>query len=519
MKINLNRRVLCISLLGSAIYGMLYAFGYEIEHQKTCVMPDTLFKAMCLIPFFALGLYVLLSLCRHVKQTSSKKGFSTTIAFFLILTSYLLMTVVMYPGTFCIDTGVQIGQIVTGQYNTHHPLLHTLFLQFCIEMVRYVGTLNRALAMYSVLQSVIMAGCFALTSASIARSSHVKAGKWSAVFFALYPLHLVFASTATKDVLFSSVFALLIALMTEAVSKESGKMVYVGIVLCGMTCCLMRNNMVYAAAVWLIILIVLLRRKGTKLIACVGLSILLALGANSALIEILHAQRGDEREMMSWPIQQLARARLYAPERLTEEEIRAIDRLIVKEKWREYDPRISDPVKGAFDTQEFKSNLREYVGVYGSVAKKCPQEYLDAVVAIIYPMIYPYEAYKGRFDYVEVGIDTGSFDQVYGEGRVRENERFKALRSWLEKNIWKTGASEVPVIKWIFNMGVIVWLMLFFVLREACMHNTERFAVFLLPVMLWGTFLLGPTVYARYIYPFVCSLPVLASHVQETGRH
>ena len=45
----------------------------------------------------------------------------------------------------------------------------------------------------------------------------------------------------------------------------------------------------------------------------------------------------------------------------------------------------------------------------------------------------------------------------------------------------------------------------------------------LLPVLLWGTFLLGPVMAGRYIYPFVCALPVLAARpgrsVKEAARH
>ena len=44
----------------------------------------------------------------------------------------------------------------------------------------------------------------------------------------------------------------------------------------------------------------------------------------------------------------------------------------------------------------------------------------------------------------------------------------------------------------------------------------------LLPVLLWGTFLLGPVMAGRYIYPFVCALPVLAARpgrsVKEAAR-
>ena len=85
------------------------------------------------------------------------------------------------------------------------------------------------------------------------------------------------------------------------------------------------------------------------------------------------------------------------------------------------------------------------------------------------------------------------------------------------------GAMQIPVVGWLFNMGVIVWTMLFFALREMYWGRWRRFGTALLPVLLGGTFLLGPVMAGRYIYPFVCALPVLAARpgriVKEAARH
>ena len=47
------------------------------------------------------------------------------------------------------------------------------------------------------------------------------------------------------------------------------------------------------------------------------------------------------------------------------------------------------------------------------------------------------------------------------------------------------GAMQMPVIGWLFNMGVIVWTMLFFVFREIYWGRWKRFGAALLPVLLW----------------------------------
>ena len=228
-------------------------------------------------------------------------------------------------------------------------------------------------------------------------------------------------------------------------------------------------------------------------------------------------------EMLSWPIQQLARARLYDEERLTDAEKEAIDELMPGEAWACYDPTISDPVKFEFDTQAFRADVKKYVGVWLSVGKKCAGTYLDATMALTYPFFYPYREYRVSGYYVQMGMsdayDAGWCDFDPPESRSLFPRALASL-SW---RFGAKGAMQIPVVGWLFNMGVIVWTMLFFALREMYWGRWRRFGTALLPVLLWGTFLLGPVMAGRYIYPFVCALPVLAARpgrsVKEAKRH
>lgn len=76
-------------------------------------------------------------------------------------------------------------------------------------------------------------------------------------------------------------------------------------------------------------------------------------------------------EMLSWPIQQLARARLEDGDKLSDAEKAAIDELMPGEAWKLYDPTISDPVKFEFDTQAFRTDMKKYTGIWLSVGQKC----------------------------------------------------------------------------------------------------------------------------------------------------
>ena len=73
------------------------------------------------------------------------------------------------------------------------------------------------------------------------------------------------------------------------------------------------------------------------------------------------------------------------------------------------------------------------------------------------------------------------------------------------------GADGIPVVRWLFNTGAVYWLLLLLVLYDLYGGRYDRFALSLLPVMLWGTLLLGPVMQGRYLYPFSCVLPLFAA--------
>lgn len=507
-----------IILLGGLMYGLFFALGHEMERYGTCRMPMVIGKTILMGAVFAalLAGFLYLSARRAARLQPPAKGegrFFTPLAFLFIFACYLPMYLLVFPGTYCVDTPNQLMQISSGLYSTNHPLLHTLLLKLCIDCIGLLGTLNRCAALYTLLQTAALALCFALVCASIARTCGPRAAKGGALFFGLYPLHMFLAGSYTKDVLFSGAFALMFALCVEAVTcARAGKRLLAGIVVSGALAAMLRHNMIYLACAWALILLLALKRRGLRVTLSVFLAMALAFAGNTALEMATNASSGDTlKEILSWPAQQMARARTIHPERFTQEEMDAMDEVILKQKWTEYTPTLSDPVKGAIDSSVLRGDPGRYLDAYLSVGKKCPQDYLDAVVALCYHYFYPYSEYRVYYDYVEMGISPYGWDVSYGEGRVVQNARFEPIRAWMEEHVWKDGADDIPVLGMLLNMGVMAWLMLLLVLREGFMGTRARLCVFLLPALLWFMYLMGPVMYARYIYAVICTLPVLAA--------
>jgi len=512
-----------VILLGSLMYALMYSFGSLIFERDTCEPVSVLVRTACALPVFMIALRVLFRMHGQKKNANSmsaeESSFSTAAGFMVILGSFLLFFLLVYPGTYAYDAPAQIYQIKKSDYSAHHPLIHTFLLRCCIALLPVLGSLQSCAVLYMIIQITAMAAMYALVCASIGRMAGKRTAWTACAFFALYPLHMCFSSQMTKDSLFAAFFALLFTLMTElVVCRNYNWKLMAGIVFSGALSIAFRNNMFHAAAALTFLLLFLLKKPCVRRLAiCMAAAILLGTGIQSVLKTALDAKETDPREMLAWPCQQMARARLYAGDRFSDEEKALFEALISEREYSQYEAFCADHIKGRIDGDLLKERLGEYIDLYISIGKKCTQEYVDAIAALIYPYIYPYPEYRVGRAYVEMGIKSEGFDQYYGEGQIRTNPAFEGIRQWMNRNIWDTGANRIPVVRWIFNLGVISWVMLYLVMKQAYDGNWTRFIVSLLPVLLWGTHLLGPIMNGRYVYAFVCILPALWSGEKQKG--
>lgn len=508
-----------VLILGAAVYALLYALCSQIE-QSGSVAAGQVLPRFALA--FALALGVLAALFRFVlprlvrgAQGKEEKPFFAPGAFAFLVCCYGAMLLVQYPGSFMYDTQRQVFQIARGEYDMFHPLLHTLLLRACLSLHDVLGSLEKCAALYSVVQLTMMAACFAQVCASMARMAGRRAAVLSALFFGLYPSHMAFASNCTKDGLFSAFFALYFALCFEEVLAPglSGPRRALRLA-AGTLACLLRNNMVYALAVWSVCLLVF-GRKTRRLAVCGVLALALGCGANGILQRATDAKDGSSIEMLSVPIQQLARARLYAPACFTQEELALMDEVFVDAiyggsdpLYARYEPTLADPVKNYLDEDLVKARFGELAAMWLDVGSRCPGVYLDAFLHLALPSLYPYARYAVAQPYIETGLQPGVVTAPFGQSPMTQPARFEGLRRWMDEHIFRTGADDVPVIRALFNTGFVFWTLLMFVLYALYSGQARRLMLLLLPALLWGTYLLGPVMQGRYLYPFICVLPL-----------
>ncbi|MDO5378984.1 MAG: DUF6020 family protein, partial [Clostridia bacterium] len=438
-----------------------------------------------------------------------EKPFLTAAAFLLILLSFVPNWLIFYPGSFTYDTQNQVFQVAENRYDMFHPLLHTLLIRFCISMFDVVGSLEKTAALYAIIQMTLMALCFALISASISRISSRCMARLTVCFFVLYPTHMVMASNCTKDVLFGGFLALFVTLCIEqATGNVFPPKRWALLLLSGTLACLFRNNMIYAMIVWTLVLF-LNRRRMKRLCAAAAAIILLSQGINAGLGAMTNAAHGSVAEMLSVPVQQLARAMAVSPESFTQDDLDVMDKLFPDKCYEDYTPSLSDPVKNHMNVELIQSDPLRVARLWLDVGMRCPNVYFDAFFNLTLPSLYPYSSYKVAASYIEIEQRGGVWTLPFGQSPMVSPARFANLRSWLRDNLWETGADNVPLIRFLFNTGAIFWLCGACVLHAAYKGRWRRLCVLALPVLLHMTFLLGPVMQGRYLYPFVCLLPAL----------
>ncbi|MBQ7488653.1 MAG: hypothetical protein IJT77_14280 [Clostridia bacterium] len=429
---------------------------------------------------------------------------------FICLTAcYIPMYLILFPGSFAYDVPFQLKQVFTGVYSSHHPLLHTLFMGKLVQMGAFFGQVNIGAAIYTLLQILLLSKCFSRCIESIEKQSGTRAGIAAFFFYALYPLHMLMASNATKDTLFGASFALALCLIMQKMrmgvnNRENGRMILA--ILCSI---LLRNNAVYAFLAWAVLGMFCLKEEPRRIPLAVLMSTLLAMFTGACISQVMNAADGDIVEMLAVPIQQVARVRLNRPEVLSESELEAIDAAMPNRAWEKYDPTISDPVKFEMNSDAIRSDPKRYIRLYLSVLTKAPDECVNAFLMLTHGFLYPYQRYSVSGYYLQTEISDKYYDGWWKGERIRDMSRFPKLRQAIAWRFGAQGAMQWP-IGYLFNMGVIIWLVLYLVLRQ--MYQGSRGMAFtaLLPVLLLCTFLLGPCMAGRYVYPFVCILPVMA---------
>lgn len=479
----------------------------------------------------------------------------TAIVVFLL---YFVVFLAVYPGFFVYDAQEEYLEVVTRQFTTHHPLCHVLLLGGMIQLFyKLSGSVNIGIAAYILIQMAMLCVISGYFVWKLQRRGLGRLGQWLlTLYLGLCPPLVMFALCSAKDGLFTGMLLVQVLLLQELCREpeqflcQKKKLLCLSISTVGMM--LLRNNGCYAFAVFLIVLVIFLHQTGkaqasqlsehktdplqkrslqdkcfswkrrTPAIRILGWGLLLIvvyLGMNRGLAAVTQAEDSEHQEILTVPIMQLARTYAYEPDSFTAQQKEQLYRYLPEEALLRYTPKVSDAVKVSFSNASYEQDAAGFWKLWAKIGLEHPFSYLNAWLMTSYGFWYPdtvIDVYRGNTVFTYTYEDSSYFGYEVEEPGVRQS-KLPFLDELYRKMSLEVFQQKVPVLSMLFSPGFLFWCMMFgvgFLLNRKEKKRSLAAAVpFGLPVLIFLTFLLGPTFLVRYVVFWWVLVPLLAVEI------
>ncbi len=483
---------------------------------------------------FGVGVTRALEFIKSGGGLEERPGVKKTFFFSWILfaISYLPAYLAYYPGICSYDITIQLAQIVESDYIDHHPLAHTMLVEAFLKLGNSLGSVNLGMGLYILLQMLCVSCVMALGICLLYKKGIAPVYLVIVQMLGMMlPVYWYMSVSATKDTFFT-VFVLLFLFSMYILLSEKRDELRIGkwdiVYLCALVgLILFRNNGKYAYLVLLVFgaMVCIFAKRDKKLLCRIWLVGLAGFIVGnlllSALFRVMDATQGDRREMLSIPIQQLARTYVYHggigiveedDNTLDESSKELLNAFFQNEAYKNYRPDIADPVKKHTLTSVALQRAGEWIGTYLKLLATYPGDYINAVLAVDAGFVYPFDTSHGDINFN--GRDRGL---GYIQTRWVENElnplgiykdtKWEWLHEKLEDFADANGYQDIPLFKYLMMPGFYLW---FYLIFAGYLLWKKKYRLLLPLSFVLGyyiTLLLGPTVQLRYLYPVMVLLP------------
>ena len=445
-----------------------------------------------------------------------------------IFLCWLPVFLAYYPSVFAYDAEGQLYQVIAGDYSTHHPLLHTLFLGAFFKLGGVLGSYSAGMALHSIVQMILLAAAFAFVLSYLYEKG---ISRWQRMlllaFYALFPTNSVLSLSTTKDVLFSALVLLYTMLLYHMICDKKmqvDKRDGAACVILSVLLLLFRNNAVYAFLVSMPLVYAGYRKWqigeekaqsasfGARTYLVLSIAALLFFAVCSAGLRAgTHAHSGSPREMLSVPLQQMARTRVKEEQRIDPALRKELEKYIPAEwVFAAYDPHLADPVKNRAVIHDDPAGLIE---TWVKLGMRHLDVYVDAFLDNCVGCWYLEDISHAQI--YGIGTESG-FGYLSTDNRtmpagceIIPHSYLPGLRSLLEKIVSDNQYQRIPVLRIIFAPAFYWWMLCIYM----AVAVYRRKYIMLLPVCFLGayylTLLLSPAVLIRYMYPFVVTVPAI----------
>ena len=470
----------------------------------------SLLAALCTAPAMGQGfIWLTRGLESLRKPVALKPAKAFQLVFLVLILCWMPVYLACFPGITGYDMGLQTAMIRSGEYTTHHPLAHTLLVGFFMKLWQHLpGGESFGYALYTTLQYALLAASIAYAMRWLCLIRCPKA-LWMGVLalFALSPQHSLMAVSGTKDILFAAGMLCacveIIRMLTEPERLKSWKVCLADVCVIAFTG-LMRKNMIYALALVLLPCLGFVRKLGRRFFAVMLAGAVMCTAVDAVLFSVTDAEKGSVREMLSVPIQQLARIHdQYGLDEPVSYEV-----LEVLPNATDYQPDRADFVKWSAKVQPMDRMVR-FAKLWLRELFRFPIEYIDA-------FLYTAKGYWDVSDmsfattYDVPGYPTGCMvlDQPESYG-VRLMSALPGLRQELIR-LFNLNEYRLAGPLWmLLHPALYTWWMLWLIAWAWYRKNGAALTALCLCAAYFLTLLLGPCALIRYQYSLMLCAPVI----------
>lgn len=422
----------------------------------------------------------------------------------LILLAWIPYFLRYYPGLLTADSCAQMMQALgMSALSNHHPIFHTGLIALFVNLGKVVfGNINAGVAVYIIFQMIMMAVMFsAVLYYASKKDVPILIRVIMLLYYMFYPINALFSVTMWKDVLFAGIVPIFIILCTELIFNTdeflSKKRNIIAYMIISILVFFMRNNGLYIVVLSMPFIAIVLRKYWKKVVPMFLGIIIIYFGLKTIIFTALNVKNGSVAEMLSIPLQQIARVQKYHGDELDEYTKEQINSFFKCENIGEkYNPILSDPVKAELNVTYFSENKGEFINLWLKLLKGYFKDYVESFISNSYGYYYP-EAYhwvaNRTMETNNLGLEQTPI--IYGI-------IVSKVDSLIERR-------DIPLLSMCFSIGTAFWLIVICLGYKILKQEYKNILIYLPIFILWLTIVASPVFCEyRYAYPLFTTLPL-----------
>lgn len=422
----------------------------------------------------------------------------------LILLAWIPYFLRYYPGLLTADSCAQMMQALgMSALSNHHPIFHTGLIALFVNLGKVVfGNINAGVAVYIIFQMIMMAVMFsAVLYYASKKDVPILIRLIMLLYYMFYPINALFSVTMWKDVLFAGIVPIFIILCTELIFNTdeflSKKRNIIAYMIISILVFFMRNNGLYIVVLSMPFIAIVLRKYWKKVVPMFLGIIIIYFGLKTIIFTALNVKNGSVAEMLSIPLQQVARVQKYHGDELDEYTKEQINSFFKCENIGEkYNPILSDPVKAELNVTYFSENKGEFINLWLKLLKGYFKDYVESFISNSYGYYYPEACHwvaNRTMETNNLGLEQTPI--IYGI-------IVSKVDSLIERR-------DIPLLSMCFSIGTAFWLIVICLGYKILKQEYKNILIYLPIFILWLTIVASPVFCEyRYAYPLFTTLPL-----------